>query len=263
MAADRSITARLLEGAAWGAAAALSHAMAGGSAWGCSAFLLCAFACSSSTGHVMLSSGMLLMLSAATVLPGGLHLLPPVALLGIVLADGFAERALLALSIPLAGQVTGSTPLAVLGAAAVLSAMPSLRAARMAGLVSGIVLILFLAGPPLPGDEAEMVVQERLSGGDVTWDRFHLDFSNPSVLLRIPYIDSATLKLSFEGGGTRDRMPVGLVFTDEAVYSVPPGESVLEIHLDGGFVSIRLARQFRPFEHPVLHVLEAVAHEDP
>ncbi len=261
--ADRTSTARLLEGAAWGIGAALSHAIAGGSVWGCSAFLLCAFASSSGMAYGMLRGGMLLLLAAATVLPGNLHLLPPVALLGIVLSDRFAGRALFALSIPLAGQGTGSTPYAALGALAVLSAMPSLRAARIAGLASGIVLVLFITGPPLQGDEAEMVVQERLSGGDVTWERFHLDFSNPSVLLRTPGIGSGTLKLSFEGGGTRDRMPVGLVFTDEAVYSVPPGGSVLEIPLDGSFVNIRLTRPFRPFEHPVLHVLEAVAHADP
>ena len=43
-----------------------------------------------------LGTANLLLLSAATVLPGDLHLLPPVALLGIVFADRFAGRALLA-----------------------------------------------------------------------------------------------------------------------------------------------------------------------
>jgi len=119
-----------------------------------------------------------------------------------------------------------------------------------------------VAGPQLPDAEQERIIPERIADRTVRWDRFHLDRSRPTALLRTPGLQDGTVEITFEAGGTRDSMPVGLLFAGEAVLAIPPGRSEAVLPTDGDFVEIRLVRPFKPFEHPIIHVLEAFARDE-
>lgn len=259
----RRVLRDLAPGLPWAAGAAIARALAGGTAWECAAFASAALAAMSAkaSGSVRV---LCIMLLSAGVPAGhdGPLLMAASALTGLVFAHGFSARALFALSIPMAFAASGSAPAAALSAVAAASALPESRRARTLLSALGLILAVSVAGLPLPGEEYERVIPERIAGRTVRWDRFHLDRSSPAAILRTPGLEEGTVGITFEAGGTRDSMPIGLLFAGEAVSAIPPGRSEAMLQADGGFVEIRLVRPFHPFEHPVIHVLEAFARDE-
>lgn len=250
----------ILSCSAWGLGAAALHMAAGGQPWTAASLLLAACGAASMRGDGTARGACLLLVSAGAAVPQAAGWLSAAAaLLGVACGNGLAARAFMALSIPPAFHGSASTAVAVAGAGAVLAALSGSRNARVLSLAAGVALGVLAGGPPRPGPEAEAVVQETLDSRGISWEAFHVDGSMPVALLRTPGMEGGTLTLVCEAGGVRDSMPVGLVFASEGVYSVPPGRSDFELPLDGGIVEIRMARSYRPFEHPVIHVLEAHA----
>ncbi len=259
----RADIAAILRCAAWGLGAAALHMAAGGRPWTAASLLLAASGAASIERGGIARAACLLLVSAGASLPQAAGwLTAAAAFLGIASGTGFITRALLALSIPPAFQGSASTAVAVASSAAVLSAFSGSRQARTLAILAGVALAMLVEGPPRPGSEAEIVIQETMNGPGISWERFHLDGSRPVALLRTPGMEGGTVDLVLEAGGVRDSMPVGLVFASEGVFSIPPGRSVFDLPLDGGIVEIRMARRYRPFEHPVIHVLEAHARAD-
>lgn len=259
----RRIMRDLAPGLPWAAGAAIARALAGGTAWECAAFASAALAAMSEAASGSVRVLCIILLSAGV--PAGRDgplLMAASALVGLVFATGFSARALFALSVPMVFAASGSAPAAALSAVVVGAAMPESRGARTLLSALGLILAVSITGPPLPGAEYERVIPERISGRTVRWDRFHLDRSSPAAILRIPGLEDGTIGITFEAGGTRDSMPVGLLFVGEAVCAIPPGRSETMLPADGGFVEMRLVRPFYPFEHPVIHVLEAFARDE-
>lgn len=259
----RAEIAAFLQCAAWGLVAAALHLAAGGGSWGAASVLLAASGAASIRSGSAARAACLLLVSAGAAFPQSAGwLTAAAAFLGTANGTGFMTRALLALSIPPAFHGSASTAVAVASSAAILSAFLDSRQVRTVVLLAGAALAMLVDGPPRPGPEAETVIQECISDPGISWEVFHVDRSKPVALLRTPGMDGGAADLVCEAGGVRDSMPVGLIFASGGVYSIPPGRSVFELPLDGGIVEIRLARRYRPFEHPVIHVLEASARAD-
>lgn len=259
----RADIAAILRCAAWGLGACAIHIAAGGGPWTAASLLLAASGAAATRGDMTARAACLLLIAAGAALPqAAAWLTAAAAFLGIAAGSGFTAGVLLALSIPPAFHGSASTAAAIASSGAVLSALSGSRRARVLLLSAGLVIAVLADGPPPPGPDAETVIQETLEGPVISWEAFHVDRSRPVALLRTPGIDEGTLSLVCEAGGVRDSMPLGLVFASEGVFSIPPGRSVFDLHLDGSIVEIRLARRYRPFEHPVIHVMEAHARAD-
>lgn len=259
----RADFAAFLPCAAWGLGAAAIHVAAGGGPWGAASLLLAASGAASMGDCPAARAACLMLVSAGAAFPQAAGwLTAAAALLGAANGTRFMTRALLALSIPPAFYGSASTAVAIASSAAVLSAFTDSRQARTLLLLAGVSAAMLVDGPPMPGPEAESVIQESMSGPGISWEAFHVDRSKPVALLRTPGMEGGTVDLACEAGGVRDSMPVGLIFASEGVSSIPPGRSDFELPLDGGIVEIRLNRRYRPFEHPVIHVLEANARAD-
>ncbi|MBN2607630.1 MAG: hypothetical protein JXA64_00830 [Candidatus Fermentibacteraceae bacterium] len=137
-----------------------------------------------------------------------------------------------------------------------------LPGARRRGAVegAGLVLMLLAAGLPAASDRNVARGWERIEGGTAEWTHDEpLDLATPVLVLDAGEERFQHLSLTMSAGGTRDRLPVGMVVSGDSTLPVMPGDNTLEIDHPDFPVTVLLTREWKPFNHPVIHFIRAEA----
>lgn len=171
-------------------------------------------------------------------------------------APGFAARAAGCFAVLLAGQ-SGAISGYWAWCAAALTGLLAMNS-RLGRLAVPFVLLSATAilGIPSVTDPEPAVMQEVFTREGMLWPGTAvLDRSSPVLEVRIPpgaWAGACTLRI--ECGGTRDSLPVGLASGGCFATALRPGVTILEIPPCETMLTVRLARLYRPFEHPVMIV---------
>lgn len=201
-------------------------------------------------------SAVMTVLAAITLLSGRLDCGASLLLAGCagaILSAGLLPRALAAFGAIAAASASGGAPLAGICAACAIPCVLDRFEARAA--VSCVLLVLagLLAGIPGPSPEREILLQESFTEtGGATWDRATLDLSMTTALLRMP--GGGVLELALDGGGVEGDMPIGFVQHAGGLLTLGTGRRTVVLDVAGEMVEIRIARDFRSFEHTVIHL---------
>lgn len=206
---------------------------------------------------VILASGMAAL--GAGVLGGSQDAPALVAAAGLAaeaFSQGFAARAASCFAVLLAGQAGAVSGYWAWCAAALAGLLPMDRRIRRVAVPTGLLVATAFLGLPSVTEPEPAVMQEAFTRGGVAWPGTAvLDRASPVLEVRIPpgiWNDSFSMRI--ECGGTRDSLPVGLASGDFFATALPPGVTMLEIPSSETVLTIRLARPYRPFEHPVIIV---------
>lgn len=179
---------------------------------------------------------------------------------GLVMSQSPVSRLLLSLAVlltALIGPLSGLLPLVPF---ALVSMPAAVRRHRAALIAAGTVLVVVLGGLPLAEVPARLHGSEIRSEGSITWDHSRsLDLSAPSLVLEAGGRRPATLHLRLSAGGTRDTEPVGRAVSGDTMFAVMPGENLIVFRDPEMPVEITLYRNWRPFNHPVVHFTGAEA----
>jgi hypothetical protein len=169
-------------------------------------------------------------------------------------------RAAAALAIVLSLLSGSVTALWALTAAAAVSVFLGNRLLRSAVYALSMILGILISG--LPGASAppgHTAVLERHSDSTVHWDYAQsLDASAPGALLRTCGLPGDTLYIVLDAGGIRDTTALGTLSAGQWKLPVTPGRQTYAVPHDGRDpVIMEMTRPWRPFEHPVIHFVNA------
>jgi hypothetical protein len=157
----------------------------------------------------------------------------------------------------LTGDIPGSIPL--IPALLVCAFLPGAFTRGLAA-AAGILLMVLLSGLPGPASRDYAYASGVIDGTVVRWEyEESVDLSNPVLILRSGDIQVRRLSIMLSAGGTRDPLPVGEVVSGTSILPVMPGDNSLEIHRPVFPVRIAVSRRWSPFNHPVIHFIDAEA----
>jgi len=125
---------------------------------------------------------------------------------------------------------------------------------------AGLAVMLLAAGLPAAADPNIAHASESIEEGTAEWIHSEpMDLATPVLVLEAGEEKIEHLSLILSAGGTRDQLPVGLVVSGESTMPVMPGDNTLEIRNPDFPVTVLLTRGWKPFNHPVIHLICAEA----
>jgi hypothetical protein len=160
-------------------------------------------------------------------------------------------------SLLLSGSIEGLLPIT----ATVFAAVPAGVAEwRVLIVAAGLVLTLITSGLPTSAQRQFCYSDEEIHGNTVIWpQRYELKLNMPEIRLQAHGEAISNMTVLVSGGGVRDRSEVGLIVSGERSYEIYSGENMIKVELPVFPISIQLTREWKPFTHPVIHLIYAEA----
>ncbi len=191
----------------------------------------------STSGAALLLFGGLLLLSSSKDIPASVP---------VVLSVSW---------VALAGEISGLAALVPACFAALLCRRIWMRAGV---LYLGLAISVLVSGLPRCLVPAPGHADAQLRENSVSWSfTGPLDLENPKILLEAQGVPSDSLEITVSAGGTRDDEPLGRITSGGTSAAIMPGISTVRILSPVFPVEVEMTRDWKPFNHPVIHFLGA------
>jgi hypothetical protein len=190
-------------------------------------------------------------------------LLISAAILSLTFSKSRVSRSFSALCIAVLALSEAITGTIVLTIAAVAASQIGNRGFRMAIIAAGLFLTLPVVGIPRASRCATAVASEYIADDAVVWvENSALTLAIPEMVLGCACPNPGELSISISGGGVRDEEAVGVLITGEKIVPVYSGCNFMTLREVEYPVIVRLTREWKPFNHPVLHLVSAEAQNE-
>jgi len=232
-----------------------------GAGWYCLSLCLLAAGAAFHRGDPQVRTA-LLALGGLSLVSGGnggsVALVTAASLSGLWVSDSPVSRTAFAACVMTAlpeGSVENLVPL--LPSAAL--AIPLRRTWQRGGLImAGMASVMLLGGIPGASSPNEARAVENAGTAATSW--YHsvpLDLSSPVLLLERGEDGAGILRIRCSAGGVRDAGTVAAVLSGGEEVLIDMGTDTLELAAPEFPVRIEIVRDWRPFNHPVVHFLGA------
>lgn len=142
-------------------------------------------------------------------------------------------------------------PLVVVASLAVLTGKCRLRYIY---IPIGFVISALFIGLPGPLSVRPVIAGSFITAGVLKYDIPELNTSRTEVLLVAPFEGVWAVWVAMETGGVRDSIPMAAIRLGEDMLILPSGSDTLSFTMvPGDTVAITLMRDFKPFNHSVIH----------
>lgn len=147
--------------------------------------------------------------------------------------------------------VSHSIPLAVVAAAAFFIGNKHLRYFL---IPVGFTLSAVFFSLPGPLAVEPVIAGSTIKDGVINYDIPEVNTSRPEVLLPAPFEGTWAVWIALEAGGVRDSVPMMAIRLGEEILLLPSGTDTLSVTMiPGDSLAISLMRDFKPFNHSVIH----------
>jgi len=147
--------------------------------------------------------------------------------------------------------VSASIPVVVVAATAALTGWKKLR---YLVIPVGFVISALLYDLPGPLEVKSAVAGSEINNGIITYSIPEVNSSKREVLLPAPFEGRWAVWLALESGGVRDSLPMLAVRLGDDMLILPSGRDTLSfVMVPGDTLAITLMRNFRSFNHSVIH----------
>lgn len=147
--------------------------------------------------------------------------------------------------------LSNAIPIIVLAAVTTLTLNCRIRSLL---LPVALIVSVFWTGLPGPLSGEQAIAHSRINDGKLTYTVQTVDLSTREVLLPAPCTGTWALWVALDGGGVRDSLPMMAIRLGDDMLVLPSGRDTLCFTMiPGDTLAITMMRDFKPFNHPVIH----------